>query len=413
MRILLINHYAGSPRHGMEFRPYYFCREWVRMGNEVRILAASHSHVRANNPKLDWPFLTELLDGIKYSWCWTPAYTSNNILRIINMMSFLLWLILLLPWLVFIERPKVVIASSTYPLDNIPAWLIARLCGARLCYEVHDLWPLSPIELGGMSPGHPMIRVMQWAENFAYRHCDVCVSLLPAAFDHMREHGLEEKKFCYVPNGIDTDEWDANAEALNEEHKAAISEMRGRKQRLVGYLGSHGLANALHTLLEAAERVDDSAVGFVLIGGGPDKQALIELAESKGLGDKVLFLPPVPKRQVPAALQELDILYIGLQRQPLFRFGISPNKIFDYMMAAKPIINGIEAGNDPIEEAQCGRTVPSENPETLANAIQELASLSREESDQLGLNARNFVLATHRVDGLAEKMLNEIFARSR
>ncbi len=83
------------------------------------------------------------------------------------------------------------------------------------------------------------------------------------------------------------------------------------------------------------------------------------------------------------------------------------------MMAAKPIINGIEAGNDPIEEANCGRTVPSENPEALAKAIKDLVSLSQQESEQLGLNARNFVLATHRVDGLAEKMLNEIVARNR
>ena len=86
------------------------------------------------------------------------------------------------------------IASSTYPLDTVPAHLIAKSCGARMVYEVHDLWPLTPLELGGMSPRHPFIMLMQWAEDFAYRKADRVVSMLPYAAEHMQRHGMEPHK---------------------------------------------------------------------------------------------------------------------------------------------------------------------------------------------------------------------------
>jgi len=178
---------------------------------------------------------------------------------------------------------------------------------------------------------------------------------------------------------------------------------------LVGYLGTHGLANALGTFLGAARQLDDHRVGFVLIGGGPDKEQLMAQARQLAVQDRVLFLPPVGKRQVPAALAELDLLYIGLQAQPLFRFGISPNKIFDYMMAGKPIINGIEAGNDPIAEASCGLTVPSENEAALAKAIQQLAALAPDERVKLGGRGREYVESRHEIRSLAQRFLNGVF----
>ena len=100
-------------------------------------------------------------------------------------------------------NPNIVIASSTYPLDIIPAFLIAKKTRAKLIFEVHDLWPLSPIELGGMSPFHPYIMIMQWAENFAYRVSHKVVSILPKTKSHMQKHGLGPDKFAHIPNGID------------------------------------------------------------------------------------------------------------------------------------------------------------------------------------------------------------------
>jgi glycosyltransferase involved in cell wall biosynthesis len=389
----------------MEFRPFYFAREWVRAGHQVEIAAGSYSHIRARNPAMGRPLRREVLDGVTYRWLWTPCHRGNGAGRVLNIAVFLGWLMLLAPWYGLWKRPQVVIASSTYPLDIVPARLIAWLAGARLLYEVHDLWPLSPIELGGMSPAHPFIRVMQWGEDYACRHCDVCVSLLPAALNHLKSHGLDGRKYLHVPNGVDLDEWDSQREPLPAGHLERLASLRARRPFLLGYLGTHGLANALDTLLDAALLTKDSPVGYVLIGSGPDKERLTRRALELGLEESVLFLDPVGKRQVPAALAELDALYIGLQRQPLFRFGISPNKIFDYMMAGRPVINGVEGGNDPVAEAGCGLSVPAENPAALARAILRLHAMSAAERRELGRNGRAFVEERHQIKDLAARML--------
>jgi glycosyltransferase involved in cell wall biosynthesis len=405
MKVLLINHYAGSPHHGMEFRPFYFARQWVRDGHEVEILAASFSHLRAKNPASVWLRRSEVLEGIRYKWFRTPAYNGNGVGRVVNMLTFLAWLVVLIPRMAW-RRPDVVIASSTYPLDMVPAWVAARLCGARLVFEVHDLWPLSPKELGQLSDRHPFILLMQWGENFAYRHCDLCVSLLPKAFEHMRAHGLNAERYLYIPNGIDPEEWQTEVGVLDRSHREALVALRARHPFVLGYVGSHGLANALDTLLEAVSECRDERLGVVMIGGGPERARLQGKAASLGLEDRMVFLPPLPKRQVPSALAHMDALYIGWARSSLYRFGISPNKLFDYMMAGKPILHAIEAGNDPVREAGCGISVGPENVSFLVEGLEQLMGVSPEERAGMGGRGREFVLRHHRLDTLARTMMD-------
>jgi hypothetical protein len=122
----------------------------------------------------------------------------------------------------------------------------------------------------------------------------------------------------------------------------------------------------------------------------------------------VLFLPPVAKQQVPTILGKLDLLYIGLQRQSLFRFGISPNKMFDYMMAEKPIIQAIECGNNPVESARCGVVVPPEDSKALVAAIGSVYELDGSVRSAWGHNAKSYVLREHAIGCLAKKMLTQI-----
>ena len=157
MNILYLNHYAGSPSLGMEYRPYYFAREWVRAGDTVTIIAANFSHVRTKQPQK----AREELDGIAYRWLPTPSYQGNGLGRVKNIWSFLHQVWQLAPALVAEHQPDVVIASSTYPMDIWVARHISRLANAKLIYEVHDLWPASPIELSGMPWWHPFILLCQ------------------------------------------------------------------------------------------------------------------------------------------------------------------------------------------------------------------------------------------------------------
>lgn len=407
MNILLINHYAGSPRHGMEYRPYYLAREWVRAGHAVTIVAASTSHVRTQAPAIMGDYTEEVLDGIRYVWLRTPDYAGNGPRRVLNIAAFLRQLARYKGQITAPAQPHAVIASSTYPLDMAPARRIARKAGARLIFEVHDLWPLSPIELGGMSPRHPFIVWMQWGENFAYRHCDRVVSMLPKAEEHMRAHGLAPGKFVYIPNGIDVAEWRAFCAPLPPEHAACLESLRAEGRFLVGYAGAHGLANALHTILEAAAQMRDQPVTFVMVGQGPEKEALQARAAQEGLTN-VVFLPTVPKNAIPALLDQMDALYIGLKRVSIFRFGISPNKLMDYMMAAKPILLAIEAGNDLVAESGCGISILPEDAGAITQAVLQLRSRTQAEREAMGACGKAYVLRYHDYTALATQFLEAI-----
>ncbi len=393
MNILLINHYAGSLRHGMEYRPFYLAREWVRLGHRVRIVASAQSHIRAQAPHLDGNArLDETIDGIEYRWIATPPYRGNGLARVINIGAFVASLALQARQLASGFGADVVIASSTYPLDIWPARRIARLSGARLLFELHDLWPLSPMELGGYSKWHPFIMLLQAAENYACRHADAVVSILPKVRDHLEAHGMAPHKLHIVPNGADPSEWLHEPSVLPGMTGASLATLRRRGKFIVGYAGTHGLANALDTLLNAAALIDDPRIVFALVGDGPEKARLQQLARQMALRN-VHFFDPVPKQHVPALLRCFDTAYIGWQRQRLYRFGIAPNKLIDYMMAGRPILHSVEAGNDPVADAQCGLTVPPQDPIAVAHGLLALFTLAPRERNALGQRGRDYALA--------------------
>jgi glycosyltransferase involved in cell wall biosynthesis len=408
-KILIINHYAGSPIHGMEYRPYYLAREWVKTGHEVRIVAAGFSHVRSKQPTAEGKPIkfrsVESIDGIEYAWYPAPLYKGNGIGRILNIWAFLRQVWADARRLVTESRPDVVIASSTYPLDIWIARRLARLAKAKLVYEVHDLWPLSPIELGGMSPRHPFIQLCQWAENTAYRDADVVVSMLPKVHEHMAEHGLDLRKLHIIPNGISPDDWQGVGQVITGELAEYIKSSHAHGNLIVGYAGSHGLPNALDTLLDAAKLLMDKPIRFVLVGDGHEKVRLQRRVIDEKMTNVRMF-DPIPKTQIPALLFELDITYIGWKRMPIYRFGISPNKLMDYMMAGCPILHSVEAGNDPVADACCGLTVPPESPELIADGLLKLTELSSAERVAMGLRGQTYVKANHTYSVLAQKFLS-------
>jgi glycosyltransferase involved in cell wall biosynthesis len=409
MNIFLINHYAGSPRMGMEFRPYYLAKEWVAMGHNVTILAANFSHIRNINPVLRQDMKVEIIDNIRYIWINTPRYEGNGLGRIKNMLAFIRKTLFKVSYFIKNYKPDVVIASSTYPSDNYVARKIAKLSGAKYIYEVHDLWPLSPVELGGMSKSHPFILAMQHAENFAYRKADAVISMLPKTQEHMKNHGLDLNKWHYIPNGIVSDEW-KNKKELNIDTAKKINEIKSNFAKIVAYTGTLGLANALDTFVLSAKDLPD--IAYVIVGKGPEKDRLKKLIEKENLKN-VFILDAVHKQEIPALLSMFDFLYIGLQYQPLFRFGISPNKLIDYMMAGKPIIQAINAGNNVVKEVGCGIDIEPENPDAIVKAIQELLSLSPGELKQKGENGRQFVVKHHDYHVLARQFIDVIKKGSR
>lgn len=406
MNILLINHYAGSPAHGMEFRPYFMAREWVRMGHRVEIVACSYSHVRARQPDVCAEAEhVEMIDGITYRWLRGDAYRGNGVGRLFNIATFLARVWVRVGRIVREFQPDLVIASSTYPMDIWVARHIAGRARCRWIYEVHDLWPLSLIELSGMSPWHPFALLCAWAERSAYRSADAVVSMLPKVHAHMAARGLDLQRLRIVPNGVALQAWEDPPQALREDVQQTLDVARIKGHRVVGYTGSMGLPNALGTLLDAAAMMRHEPITFVLVGDGLERERLQRRALEEKLGN-VHFLAPIPKAQIPSLLQAVDVAYIGWQRVPLYRFGIAPNKLMDYMMAGCPVLHSVEAGNDPVAESGCGLTVLPEDTQAVMAGLLHLLSLSEPQRKAMGEAGRTFVRAHHAYDVLARQFLD-------
>jgi len=388
----------------MEFRPYYLATQWQKQGNNVMIIGGSFSHLRHHNPQHKNKVFYEKIDGVQYVWLKTNSYSGNGAKRVLSMFAFVLRLFVNGPDILRKFNPDLIIASSTYPLENFPIYWLARKFKSKYCYEVHDLWPLSPMELGGMSRYHPFILLMQWAENYGYKNSDFVVSMLPLALPHMILHGLDPRKFNYIPNGIMVDDW--KRYEVPQDHVNAIEKIRNKGKTIIGYAGGHAISNALEFLIEAASLTQQTAADlhFVLVGKGAEKENLIKLSNNLNLKN-VLFLDPVRKNEIPGLLAAMDILYLGWRQNPLYRFGISPNKLLDYMMSGKPIVHSVNAGNDIVKEAGCGISVPAEQPVEIVRAFLEISQMGKSEQLRLGENGRNFALKNYDYEKLARAFL--------
>ena len=397
-RLWIINHYAGTPENGMTFRSYYLACALKKYKVQTTIFSSSYSHVMHNPPVVKSPFAEQDIDGVKYIWVKNFSYgVSKSFGRLWNMIYFCLKLFI---YPIFLKKkPEAIIVSSPSPFPIINGWLWARLLGAKLVFEVRDIWPLSITELSNVSKFNPLILLMRCLEVFAYKVCDEVVSLLPHADQHMVPSGLSADKFHYIPNGV----------LIRKESKTSSCPLDFPQCKfLVGYLGTIGIANNLQLLLDVACLTEDPSVHFVLVGKGALKNTLIERCQREQIKN-VSFFDSIPKDQVASVLNSLDICYISLQDKPLFSYGVSPNKLFDYMFARKPIIYCINSGNKPVADAKCGFEIPSQNTQDICDKILEIKSLSKEKRQEMGDRGYQYVCDNHHYDHLAHKYVELLF----
>jgi glycosyltransferase involved in cell wall biosynthesis len=385
--IWIINQYAGSSNHGMTFRSFFLAKEFIKR-HRVTIFSASFSHVMSNPPSVSKTYTEENINGVDYLWLKVPVYKqSKSLSRLISMFIFLYRLFFLN--MKKRDAPDVIIVSSSSPLPIWKAYFWAKRFNAKLIFEVRDIWPLSIMELGGFKKTNPFVVLLQITENFAYKISDYVVSVLPKAFEHMKYHGLDLQRFKYIPNGIEIKTMIKTAEVNKDVFR-------------VGYAGTLGIANALEYLIHAANLIKESNIEIHLLGNGPEKETLMAMVKDKNISN-VCFHDAVPKNKVGIFLSKMDALFIGWHFSKIYRFGISANKLFDYLASAKPIIHSVDAGNDPVLEAKAGISVKPENPEEIADAILMLYKMPESKRNELGQNGRVYVEKYHSYEQLAKQ----------
>lgn len=391
MNILYIFHYAGSPEYGMSFRPFYMSREWVKQGHNVTIIASTFSHLRQKQPNVKKDFQEEMIDGIRYVWLKGNEY-GGSIARIKNILSFVWKLQFNAKRIAKAYMPNLVIASSTYPLDNIPANKIAKIAGAKHCYEAHDIWPLTPMVIGGYSKWHPFILLMQWAENFACKKSDKVISLLWNSKEHYKECGLKPGKFACVPNGFAADEWNSQtpSQLLPTEHERLFSLLED--DIIVGFAGGFAASGAMDSFIDVANIMqEEKKIAFVMVGKGPEKENYERKISKYGLKN-IYILPAVPKKLIPALISHFDIAYMGGVHSVLHKYGTSYNKMTDYMLSGKPIVQAIDEPGSIAEKTGCGVQVEAENPKKIADAILRIVLLTKEERQMMGEKGKNYAI---------------------
>src|SRR5690554_3403210 len=398
-KIWIINQYASLPSTGIGGRHRDLARELADRGHRVTVISARWTHlVRDTDAALGAPDQEEF-EGFRFVRIPVGRYThAHDKKRIWN-------------WVVFAglitrlrlklnEEPDVILYSSPSLIGYLGAERLAKKCRAKLVFEVRDIWPLTFSELGGFSHNHPFIRFLQWVEDRAYRHSDAVISNLPGAVDHMVSRGMRREKFTWIPNGFSKSDVDV-ALPLPDEVRAGFPDNSFN----ICYAGTVGVANALHTLVEAAEILrNELDISFTIVGNGREKAALIKYVKDRNLKN-VHFIDPVPKKMVQSVLRKADVCYLGLTGDSLFRFGVSPNKLFDYLVSGKPVIYGIDSGDyRPVEEFGAGVQIKPEDPVALADAILCLKAKPKAELEEIGRRGRAAAFQSHEYGMLAERL---------
>lgn len=382
-------------------RHYYLAREIAKEGHKVFLISGSFGHkfrVKGIQRRM---VEQKAVEGFTHVTLRLLTYpNSHSPKRAINWFIFAAILGFFIRR--FLPRPDAIVYSSPALIGYLGARRVAKKLNVPLVFEVRDIWPMTLIELGGFSPKHPFMRLMQWVEDKAYQESARVLSNLPNSVEHMVDRGMQKEKFVWIPNGISLDEV-AAPEPLPEGLALKIP----KSGFVVGYTGALGAANALDVFIDAAYLLrDNKCVTFVIVGDGAKKNVLKSRAASYKLNN-LLFIDPIPKTQVQSVLQTFDACYISLTNDPMFKFGVSPNKLFDYMYSGKPIIYAISSGDyRPIRSAHAGLEVPPENPQALADAILELAGAPQKEREIMGQNARAEVLGKYEYGSHARKLVH-------
>lgn len=380
MKILYFHQHFSTPKGSAGIRSYAMAQSLIRNGHQVTMVCGSFG---AGQTGLTQPFnkgmRRGMVDGIDIIEFELPYSNALSFLkRILIFFSFAFKSIKV----ALTEQYDVVFATTTPLTAGIPGIFAKWFRRKPFVFEVRDLWPELPKAMGVIK--NPivlwMMSVLEWT---SYHSADRLVGLSPGIVDGIIKRGIAPEKVASIPNGCDLD-------IFASEHQAWRPEGVKPTDLMAIFTGTHGLANGLNAVLDAAvelKKRQRTDIKLVLVGDGMQKKALLERATELQL-DNVIFHDPVNKAKLAGLMASADIGLQILANVPAFYYGTSPNKFFDYISAGLPVLNNYPGWlAELITKEQCGFAVPPENPQAFADALEQAAN-QRERLIEMGRNGQ-------------------------
>jgi len=392
MKIIIISHAGGSPYHGPNMRSYYLARTLVSRGHVVEIVSSSTFHKYVNPPKVKNAITNETIDGINYKWIKTIKYPKRNYRQILNQFDFALKI-----WkyrkVIVGKNVDVVIFSSPPPIAILPVIKIKRKSKFSLIFEARDIWPMGILGLGMISAYHPYALLLSYIERKAYKEADAIVSVKKGDYVYFKNKFKKYfSKYNYIPNGYYKEQ-----DRSNKNNTLA-------KTFTFGYVGAMSNVYNIDILLEAAYLLQKKNVNVILqlVGGGSDFNRLKDKANQLNL-ENVEFIGAVPKNEVMDYLINFDVAIISLNSTPAYKFGISANKMFEYMYAKKPILAIYDTDFDDVVDSGGGISLREPDVNKVADTMVQMSKTSTENLTNMGEQGYQYYLKNYTFDIIADK----------
>lgn len=394
MNLLIINQFASSPKYntGAGERHYYLASHLSGEGYRFIIVSGGVNHLFIKNPETKKLFNEETIRGGRFVWVRLREYNPESFVgRTVSWFEFLFKLFLF-P-IHKTDRPDIVIVSSMSLWPVIYAAIIRRRYNIPLVLEIRDIWPLTPIELGGFSKNNPFIILFRLLERYAYHKADSIIAVMPGFREHLRSVIREAKPVYWIPNAIES--------SLNSEAPDYTEPIHENPKFIIAYTGAIGFSNAMEYFIKAAELLKSyTNIEFLIVGDGPAKSSLKEMAREL---PHVIFKNKIPKSDIAKLLKQVDAGFISWKNIRIYNYGVSANKYNDYMLAGIPIISASNIGDDPVVAGNCGIQVPAEDERNIAEAILKLYSMDPVERKRIGKNGYNYVINHNTYFKIAEQ----------
>lgn len=401
----VVNHHTALPsKDGRYGRHLALAKHLKPLGWSTTLFVSSTTHPsgsqRMPEPGRSWRGSEEGVDTV---WIRVPGYAGSSLRRVLGMVVFALGL--LRPSATAgLPRPDVVVGSTVHPLA---AWAGARLARRHqvpFVYEIRDVWPETLIDLGSLKPHGPVARVMRRFSTHLCSRADLVLSPLPGVRAYLDDLGHSDVPFLWVSNGID-----------EAPRPPAVPTGRGTASFSFMYLGSIGHANGLRNLIDAYDRAwstDPRVRDTVLriVGDGPLRDPLMTYSSGLASAACIQFEERIPRDQVPARAAEASCFVVNMADLPVYRYGISLNKLFDYLGAGRPVIIATNAMNNPVADARAGLTVPADDVQRIASAMSDVLSMPPAELAAMGENGRRHVVARYSYSSLAGELCRALEA---